>query len=151
MNVPIELPNEVHEGIAPGWWPPAPGWWFVLAAIVAIVGFFAWRVARKRRRRTAILRLFDQAVADAGTPSQQVAAMSGLLRRAARRKDAKADTLEGEDWLRFLDTGLPQPMFSAGAGTLLRDGGFRNDVTAHEADALRAIARQRYLHWMQGA
>ena len=46
---------------------------------------------------------------------------------------------------------LPQPVFAAGAGALLRDGGFRADVSAHEAEALRIIARERYLHWMQGA
>ena len=77
--------------------------------------------------------------------------MSELLRRAARRKDASADTLEGEAWLRFLDQGLSQPAFVAGAGALLRDGGFRADVAPHETKALRAVARQRYLDWMQGA
>ena len=106
---------------------------------------------RRRRRRAMILRLFDETVAQAATPSLQVAAMSELLRRAARRKHANADTLDGEDWLRFLDAGLPQPVFAAGAGALLRDGGFRADVSAHEAEALRIVARERYLHWMQGA
>ena len=96
-------------------------------------------------------RLFDQAVAAAGSPSQQVAAMSELLRRAARRKHAGADTLDGEDWLRCLDEGLSQSVFSAGAGALLRDGGFRTDVAANEVDALRVVARARFLDWMRGA
>ena len=143
--------RDVHEGLAPAWWPPAPGWWLQLAAILAIAAFFAWRMLRRSRRRAMILRLFDETVAQAATPSLQVAAMSELLRRAARRKHANADTLDGEDWLRFLDAGLPQPVFAAGAGALLRDGGFRADVSAHEAEALRIVARERYLHWMQGA
>lgn len=143
--------RDVHEGIAPAWWPPAPGWWMVLGAVVAVAAWFAWRALRRRRRRAMILRLFDETVAQAATPSMQVAAMSELLRRAARRKHANADTLDGEDWLRFLDAGLPQPVFAAGAGALLRDGGFRADVSAHEAEALRIVARERYLHWMQGA
>lgn len=147
---PLAL-RDVQEGVAPAWWPPAPGWWLVLGVVVLVAVLFAWRTARRRRRRAAILRLFDDAVDRAGTPSQQVAAMSELLRRAARRKNASADTLEGEAWLRFLDTGLAQPVFAAGAGALLRDGGFRADVAAHESEALRAIARQRYLDWMQGA
>ena len=46
---------------------------------------------------------------------------------------------------------MPQPVFSAGVGTLLRDGGFRGDVTEHEAGALRPVARERYLRWMLGA
>ena len=143
--------RDVHEGLAPAWWPPAPGWWLLLAAILAIAAFLAWRMLRRSRRRAMILRLFDETVAQAATPSLQVAAMSELLRRAARRKHANADTLDGDDWLRFLDAGLPQPVFAAGAGALLRDGGFRADVSAHEAEALRIVARERYLHWMQGA
>ena len=143
--------RDVHEGLAPAWWPPAPGWWLLLAAILAIAALFAWRMLRRSRRRAMILRLFDETVAEAATPSMQVAAMSELLRRAVRRKHANADTLDGEDWLRFLDAGLPQPVFAAGAGALLRDGGFRADVSAHEAEALRIVARERYLHWMQGA
>ncbi len=143
--------RDVHEGIAPAWWPLAPGWWLALAVIVVVMAFLAWRMAVERRRRAAILRLFDDAVEQAATPAHQVAAMSELLRRAARRKDPNADTLEGEAWLRLLDDGMPQPVFTAGAGSLLRDGAFRADVAARESDALRAIARQRYLSWMQGA
>ena len=150
MTPSLQL-RDVHEVFAPAWWPPAPGWWLLLAAILAIAAFFAWRTLRRHRRRAMILRLFDETVAQAATPSLQVAAMSELLRRAARRKHANADTLDGDDWLRFLDAGLPQPVFAAGAGALLRDGGFRADVSAHEAEALRIVARERYLHWMQGA
>jgi hypothetical protein len=149
MMPPVLL--DVHEGIAPGWWPPAPGWWLILGAMVLVAALLAWRMARQRRRRAAILRLFDETVARAGSPSQQIAAMSELLRRAARRKHPAADTLAGDDWLRLLDEGLSQPVFAAGAGALLRDGGFRADVAADESEALRAIARQRYLDWMQGA
>ncbi len=143
--------RDVHEGTAPAWWPPAPGWWIVFAAVAIIMVLLAWRRLRGRRRAAAILRLFDDTVGRAGTPSQQVAAISELLRRAARRKDAKAATLEGEAWLRFLDEGMPQSVFVTGAGSLLRDGMFRADVADHEADALRIIARERYLRWMQGA
>ena len=147
---PLAL-RDVQEGVTPAWWPLAPGWWLVLGAVVVVAALLALRTVRQRRRRAAILRVFDDAVDRAGTPSQQVAAMSELLRRAARRKDASAGTLEGEAWVRFLDNGLAEPVFAAGAGALLRDGGFRADVAAHESEALRAIARQRYLDWMQGA
>ncbi|MES2858140.1 MAG: DUF4381 family protein [Pseudomonadota bacterium] len=140
--------RDVHPGIPPPWWPPAPGWWLVLATIMLVIGFLAWCAARRRRRREAILGLFDDAVEVAGTPAQQVAAMSELLRRAARRAHPGADTLEADDWLRVLDDGLPQPVFSAGAGALLRDGGYRADVSTQQADALRVVARERYLLWM---
>lgn len=141
--------RDVHEGVAPPWWPPAPGWWLLLAALLLVGAAWAWHRWRLRRRRAVILRVFDDAVAQAATPAQQVAAMSELLRRAARRVDPAADRLHGEAWTAFLDAGLEQPVFSAGAGAVLRDGPFRSDVTAAQADALRPLARARYLAWMQ--
>ena len=150
MTPALQL-RDVHEGTAPAWWPPAPGWGLVLLLVMAIAGLLAWRRRRVRQREAAILRLFDQAVAEAGTPSRQVAAMSELLRRAARRKHAQADALVGEDWLHFLDEGLQEPVFSSGVGALLRDGAFRADVDARDAEALRVVARERYLDWMRGA
>ena len=91
--------RDVHEGTAPPWWPPAPGWWLLLGLVLALLGIWAWHRWRLRRRRQTILRLFDEAVARGGTPAEQVAAMSELLRRAARRIDPAADRLEG-DWSR---------------------------------------------------
>jgi len=147
---PLAL-RDVQEGSAPAWWPPAPGWWLVVGAVLLVAALLAWRTTHRRRRRAAILRLFDETVARAGTPSQQVAAMSELLRRASRRKDPSAGTLDGEAWLRFLDAGMARPVFSAGAGALLRDGVFRADVAARDSEALRVIARERYLAWMEHA
>jgi hypothetical protein len=140
--------RDIHQPPAPPWWPPAPGWWLIIAGIVVlacIMGWFAWR---RRRRARAIASLFDTRLAQARTPAEEVAAMSELLRRAARRRDPEADKLLGDDWLRFLDTGLQTPVFSTGAGSILRDGGYRRDVAPHEVDALRAAARTRFLEWM---
>lgn len=118
--------------------------------VIVVAVFAGWRLHR-RRRQAAILRLFDDAIDRDQSPSQQVAAMSGLLRRAARRRDPAADRLEGEAWLHFLDAGMPAQPFSTGAGVVLLDGGFRNDVAVDEAAALRTLARQRYLSWLQQA
>jgi len=74
--------------------------------------------------------------------------MSELLRRAARRRDPAADRYEGEAWLCFLDADGKQPQFSTDVGRLLLEGGFRRDVDASAVDALRPLARQRYLMWM---
>lgn len=143
--------RDVHPGQAPSLWPPAPGWWLVAAVLLLAIGWVLWRRHRRKRRHALILRYFDGELAGALTPPQQIAAMSQLLRRAARQHDPAAVSLEGEAWLRFLDDGMQQPVFAAGAGALLRDGGFRNDVSVQEAEALRGIARQRYLSWMGGA
>lgn len=147
MTLPL---RDVHPGVAPPWWPPAPGWWLV-AAVVLLLSFALWWWLRRRdRRRAAILRLFDDAVAAADTPARQVAAISELLRRAGRRMDAQADRLQGDDWLRFLDRGSQASEFAEGAGRLLLDGPYRPDVDAGAAEALRVLARRRYLDWMGG-
>lgn len=140
--------RDVHALTAPAWWPPAPGWWMLIATcVLALASYAVWRVLRKKRFRT-IAALFDDAVAAADTRSGKIAAMSELLRRASRRIDADADKLQGEAWLRFLDRGNAQPVFTAGAGTLLREGGFRRDVSPSEYEALHGIARQRFVEWM---
>ena len=148
MTTPLPL-HDVHPGVAPGWWPPAPGWWVLAAIILMTVVAFAWWWLHRRRRHAALLHLFDDAVDRAETPSQKVAAMSELLRRAARRRDPAADRMEGEPWLQFLDDDQPGNPFTQGAGALLRDGGFRAEVAEDDVAALRVLARQRYLSWMQ--
>ena len=149
MNLPLPL-KDVHPGLAPAWWPPAPGWWLLAGLLLLVAGGSWWWLRRRRARRAAILRLFEDTVEAADSPAQQVAAMSDLLRRAARRKDPLADRLQGDDWLRFLDRGMTTPSFEHGPGALLLDGAFRRDTDAGAAHALRAVARERYLAWMLG-
>ena len=148
MADPTLVLRDIHQPPAPPWWPPAPGWWWLAAAmlLVALLVFYFQR--RRRKRRDAIAAIFDQAVDAASTPSAQVAAMSELLRRAARRRDAQADRLQGDAWLGFLDVGYKQPVFAQGNGRLLLDGGYRREVDAGEVAALRAVARARFLDWM---
>lgn len=148
MADPILLLRDIHQPVAPPWWPPAPAWWWLAAALLLLAAAISYFVRRRRQRRRAITALFDQAVDAAPTPSAQVAAMSELLRRAARRRDAQADRLQGDAWLTFLDAGSKQPEFSNDVGRLLLDGGYRREVDADHVAALRAIARARFLDWM---
>ncbi len=140
--------RDIHQPPAPGWWPPAPGWWLVAALLLVAVGAIAWFAARRKRRQRAIVALFDAAVEQAQNSAARVAAMSELLRRAARRRDPAADRLQGDDWLRFLDGDGGSPEFSGGAGRLLLDGGYRRDVDAAQLAALQPLARRRYLQLM---
>lgn len=144
---PLPL-QDVHLPPAPDWWPPAPGWWIVLVAFASIaVGVWLWR-RRVRRRRAVIERLFDETLDAVDGASARIATMSELLRRAARRQDPLADRLSGDAWLRFLDAGQRVPVFSAGAGRTLLEGGFRRDVGTQEFEALRGIVRMRFVELM---
>lgn len=140
--------RDIHQPPAPAWWPPAPGWWLLALALLAVaLALLAWRW-RARRHRRRLGALYDAAVAAAPTPAAQVAAISELLRRAARRHDPHAATLDGEDWLRHVrEPGGGLPGLPAQAARLLRDGAYRRDVAPAEAEALRAAARPVFLAW----
>lgn len=143
--------KDVHPGVAPDWWPPAPGWWLLLGIVLVLALWLGrWWLHRHRRQRE-LARYFDETLARAASPPAQVAAMSELLRRAARRIDPQADRLQGEAWLAFLDAGLKPPAFLHGPGALLVDGVFRPAVDPVAVEALRVIARKRYLQWMRRA
>lgn len=145
---PALVLRDIHQPPAPSWWPPAIGWWLVAAVVLLALGAWAWRAWRRRRRRSALERLFDAGIAAAGTPAARIAAASTLLRRAARMRDHAAAALHGDGWLAFLDAGNAAPLFAGEDGQLLLDGGFRRDVDASRADALVTRARRRFLEWM---
>lgn len=140
--------RDVHVPAAPSLWPPAPGWWWLAGGVLMLCvawGAWAWR-RRARKRRWQ--RMFDTAQAHTDAP-QQVAAMSELLRRAARRVEPGTDRLHEEAWLRFLD-GKAGHAFSQGPGRLLLEGGYRRDLPADALHALAPVARARFLELMAG-
>jgi hypothetical protein len=148
-TAPDALPlRDVHLPSSPAWWPPAPGWWMVFAALALIAAAWWWRRRRSHRQRIAIEALFDGSIDAVDGASARIAAMSELLRRASRNRDPRADRLSGDEWLRFLDADRRMPMFSAGVGRTLLEGGFRRDVGEQEYAALRDIVRVRFVELM---
>ncbi|WP_133000509.1 DUF4381 domain-containing protein [Luteimonas arsenica] len=142
--------RDIHVSTAPSWWPPAPGWWLLaLALLLVVAAVVAWRLLRARRRRR-LLALFDAEVDAAADPAGALAAISSLLRRAARRHDPAADRLEGQAWLDFLDAGAASARFHGAVGTLLLEGPFRRDADPADVVRLRAAARERFIQWMEG-
>lgn len=143
--------RDIHQPPAPSLWPLAPGWWLVLAilVVVGLAAFVWWH--RRRQRRITIERLFDDTVDAAPDAPAQVAAMSALLRRAARRHRDDADVLDGDAWLEALDADAKLPLFKSGIGRLMLDGGYRKELDAADVAVLRGIARTRFLEWMGAA
>lgn len=148
LQDPMLVLRDIHQPAAPAWWPPAPGWWLVAVVVLSLIAAIAWWQRRKRHQRRRIVALFDATIESMHDAPTQVAAMSELLRRAARRRNAQADTLQGDAWLAFLDDGDPQQPFTQGAGRLLLEGGFRRDTDPQGVAALRQLARARFLAWM---
>ncbi|WP_115049834.1 DUF4381 domain-containing protein [Xanthomonas arboricola] len=149
---PQSLPlRDVHLPPSPSWWPLAPGWWLVIAAAVLVLGAAAWWWWRRRQRQHLWLAAFDAELQRATTPAQRLAALSLLLRRAARRVDTQADRLQGEAWVQFLDGCKSKTQaFSQGPGRALLDGGFQRTPTVTDLDAVQALARRRFLDLMRG-
>lgn len=140
--------RDVHLPPAPALWPPAPGWWLLAGGVLLMVmALLLWRWHRHRRRQRW-LAWFDQQSRHADA-SAEVAALSALLRRAARRVDSRADRLHGDAWLRFLD-GSSGHGFSSGVGQLLLHGAFQRQVDAQAVQQLRAAARTRFVELMVG-
>jgi hypothetical protein len=107
-----------------GWWPPAPGWW-LLALLLPLVLWGAWRqlkrlpTARRRQvveqpldplREAALqeLQRFSKPYdgAPAGPWLQQI---NGLLKRLCRERypESHSHTLSSRAWLAFLDNRCP--------------------------------------------
>jgi HAMP domain-containing protein len=147
QDAPLVL-RDIHQSTAPAWWPPAPGWWFVAAVVLIAASCVAlWR-QRRRQRLRRVAKTFDNAVDSANSAPAQIAAMSELLRRAARRRNPNADKLRGSAWLEYLDAEDKRHPFTGGAGKLLLEGGFRRDADPEEVAGLRALTRERFIEWM---
>ncbi|WP_282295958.1 DUF4381 domain-containing protein [Stenotrophomonas sp. PS02289] len=149
MSAGTSLPlRDVHLPAAPGWWPLPPGWWVLLSVCaVVLIGLGLWRAHRRRVRRRWVSR-FNAAVDAADAPAAQLAAISELLRRAARVRQPGAELLQGEAWLQFLEA--PQTAFAEGDAALLLDGAYRRDPDPARVARLRPIACARFVQLMSG-
>lgn len=145
MQAPDLVLRDVHVPPTPPMWPPAPGWWLVAAVVAACLLVALWVGLRRRRRLRLWHSTFD-AAASADGPAAKVAAVSELLRRAARQTSPVADRLQGAEWLQLLDGNGTE--FSQGPGQLLLEGGYRRDVDEASWLELEPVARQRFIELM---
>lgn len=140
--------RDIHQVTAPSWWPPAPGWWVLAAMLLVVVLAVAFWRRRRQVRERRIADMFDGAIGAVDNAPAQIAAMSELLRRAARCRDSQADKLQGEAWLAFLDAQDERRPFTQGIGRLLLEGGFRREADPGQVTQLRNLARERFIAWM---
>ncbi len=142
--------RDIHEPLAPGWWPPAPGWW-LLALIVAIGMVWALRRVLRQRRRTAPYRMARTRFADldarraAGAIDARTFAndANALLKALLVETEHRADAVRasGDVWLALLRRRCRDAAFTEAPGRLLGDARFRRTLD-DDGTELAALLRR---------
>ncbi|HEL4279232.1 TPA: DUF4381 family protein [Stenotrophomonas maltophilia] len=138
-NLPL---RDVQLPPAPSWWPPAPGYLMVGGAVLLVILALALLWWKRRRRRQRWLQAFDQELATTADATAELAAIAGLLRRAARQAQPGSESLRDDAWWQRVD---PKGTLPDARRSLLAEGGYRPRVDASEVAAVRSWARERYL------
>lgn len=151
---PEQIPlRDLHLPDAIGWWPLAPGWWLLIALALIGVAFLirAWLKVRARgaARRFALRQLNEivDRYQDSKNAVEFGADLSELLRRSMLAYAPRLDVagLTGEAWLRWLDEGLAQPVFTEGPGRQILELPYRRpDTELDVADVDRLVAAVRH-------
>ncbi|KAA8999173.1 DUF4381 family protein [Stenotrophomonas cyclobalanopsidis] len=131
---------------SPSWWPPAPGWLMLIGAVLLVLGIVVFIGERRRRRRQRWLQQFDQELQAAPTAAAELAAVAGLLRRAARLAQPGSEALYDQAWWQRVD---PKDDLAEPQRRLLAEGAYRPQVAADEVAEVRRWARERYLQLLQ--
>lgn len=146
MSTPLPL-RDVHLPPAPGLWPPAPGWWLVAAVLLVLLALPLLLRWRRHQRERVLQQQFDRELATGADGPLRLAAIVGLLRRAARERRRGDELLQGEAWLHLLD---PHEALPPAQRRLLLDGAYQPRLDAAQLDAVERWARGRYTSLLQG-
>lgn len=117
------------ELVAPAaisWWPQTPGWAVVGAVVLALGLRFSWRRLqhwwRNRYRAEALAELN-------GLPhsADLIARSNGLLKRVSlvAYPRTQVASLSGQQWVEYLNSCVPSPLFDGGCAELLAQGSYR--------------------------
>ncbi len=158
---PLAQLKDIHLPEPVGWWPLAWGWWLLMALILVVLAVVLWRGHLRRRRqryRRDALTLLERALLDfqreePGPEARRhyLQQVSQLLRRTAlsalpTSHQSALASLNGEQWLRFLDLSAKvSPGFTDGAGRALAQGPYQPDPEV-EVEALHRLAQQWIRH-----
>ena len=130
---PLANLKDIHLPPAVSWWPPAPGWWILAVFFVFLTVLCAWWFRRRyecsRPRVEALRILKDLQVQYEKSPAAltTLRTLSQLLRRSALSFSKQEDvaSLQGEDWLKFLDKNGQTTEFTEGVGKIFGENIFQ--------------------------
>jgi hypothetical protein len=129
--------RDIHLPASPDIWPPAPGWWLLATILLFLLGWgwFKWLQHRKRQReQQAIMQnlipIEKQLLSQ--PDNETLAKLNILLRQLAlmHYPHKQIASLNGKNWLGFLDQSGQTSEFSQGIGRVLAEAPYRaNDAT----------------------
>jgi hypothetical protein len=144
--------RDIHLPEAVGWWPLAPGWWFLIALAAAGLGyvlyrqFVKWRWNAARRAALRELASIRQRYEQGSDALVLAKSLSELLRRGMLAYAPRGEIagLTGDQWLHWLDRGLDDRPFTAGAGRDIETLPYRRpDSIGEETDIAGMIEAVR--------
>lgn len=145
MSASLPL-RDVHLPPPPALWPPAPGWWLLAAVLLLLAAIPLWRAWRRRRRRAAWARVFQQELGTAGDELGRLTIAVTLLRRALRERQPDSAQLRDAAWLQAVD---PTGQLSPAQQALLGDGVYRRQVDATQVQGLLSWIQRRFVDLLQ--
>ena len=138
MSVDNPLVNlkDIHLPPPVSFWPPAPGWWILAVLLISSLffgGVWFYRRHKKRKPKTEALRILkDLQILYQNSKDEVVSLrnLSNLLRRTALTfyDNDEVASLQGSSWLEFLDETGKTKEFSQGAGKVLGNEIFQQNV-----------------------
>lgn len=151
MTLPL---RDLHLPEPVSWWPPAPGWWILLLVLTSLCAYGLMRAYRRRQRnaarRSALQKLarYEAEYREHRNPVVLGKQLSQLLRRGMLAYAPRAEVagLTGDDWLDWLDRGLPVPYFHTEGGKSLLNLPYRDPqeaVSDIDVDAMLSAVRMR--------
>ncbi len=136
MSDPTSLEN-LRDIVPPHpipWLPPAPGWYALGISILLLFGWFsvqkylAWKRDKYRREAMIELDKLGEELADSASYQQILVQLPQLVKRTAMAAYGRnrVASLNGIDWLTFLNKTGSTDVFTEGDGKLLSDCSYQS-------------------------
>lgn len=144
--------RDIHLPASPDFWPPAPGWWIVATLLLLVVAWTILKLLARRRRQRRLqmilkeLQPIEQKLLT-HPDNQTLAELNILLRRLALMTYQRSQiaSLNGKQWLAFLDRSGNTNKFTQGVGKVLSDAPYlpndKQSLSKKDAQALLKLVR----------
>lgn len=144
MNDALQQLRDLHLPHTPHWWPPAPGWWLAALLVILATAVIFVHLRRKAARRlpfklarSELSILVGEHTDDGAFADRANALIKRALIHGLHRSEAAAQS--GTGWLRYLDTYMDRPCFTAGPGAVLGDARFAPGIEVDRSALCRDI------------